>query len=1224
MARNKALEQALEERIVFLDGAMGTMIQQYKLEEKDFCGEIFKDHKKDLKGNNDLLSLTRPEIIREIHRKYLEAGADIIETNTFSSTFISQGDYDLEDICPQLNKASAQLAREAADDHMSRTGKKVWVAGSLGPTNRTLSISPDVLRPGYRAVEFESLQKAYYEQAEALIEGGVDLLMPETIFDTLNAKACILALEELFENKKEVWPVFLSVTMTDTSGRTLSGQTLEAFWHSIKHIQPLIVGINCALGAKEMRPFVEELSRISNTYVGCYPNAGLPNPLSDTGYDETPEMTAALVKDFAKDQLVNLVGGCCGTTPAHIKKIVSELGALPRRVVPEKQDSTVYCGLEAFQLTKDYRPFVMIGERTNVTGSPKFAKLIKAGDLTSGLNIARQQVENGANIIDINFDEGLLDGEKTMGEYLNLLAAEPDISRVPIMIDSSDWSVIVKGLKATQGKSIVNSISLKDGETDFIEKACYLKKFGAAVVVMAFDEKGQAATKKDKVRIAKRAYDILVKQVKFDPQDIIIDPNILTIGTGIEEHNNYALDFIEAISEIKKECPGVLISGGLSNLSFSFRGMNLIREALHAVFLYHARQAGMDMAIVNAGMLSVYEDLEPKLRELSENLIFNKDSQTTEKLLEYVNELQVSGSEKKKQKIQKPDWRTKPLEERLVHSLVHGLDEYIDSDVEEYRKTVSQSLQVIEGPLMKGMGVVGDLFGSGKMFLPQVVKSARVMKKAVNYLEPFMEKEKRSQGASKEPQVKGKFLIATVKGDVHDIGKNIVAVVLGCNNYEVIDMGVMVHCDDIFKKAKQLDVDIIGLSGLITPSLEEMIFNAKEMKRRDFKIPLLIGGATTSRLHTALKIAPMYEGIVEHIADASKVAQVCSQLLDSEQSVIYAKELNEKQQKMREQYQEKNVKLMSIHEAREKAPKFDWDNYKIPQPEFTGRKVITDIQVEDVIPFIDWSPFFWTWEMKGLYPGILKHKKYGIEAEKLHHDAQELLEKICTKKLWSPKAVIGFWPAQKDEDDILLYPGEDDSGLDTKIHCLRQQTGSGRCLSDYIAPKSSGKMDSLGMFIVTAGSEVEEMAARYKAEGDNYQAIMTQALGDRIAEALAEMIHKKAREYWGFGKNEDLTNEDLIKEKYRGIRPAPGYPACPEHTEKKTLFKLLEGEKTVGVSLTENMSMFPASSVSGFYLSFAESKYFNINKIGQDQLKDYANRKSWSLETAKRWLSHLI
>ncbi len=1219
---SKNLEQALKERLLFLDGAMGTMIQQYKLEEADFRGERFKNHHKDLKGNNDLLSLTRPDIILEIHKQYLEAGADIIETNTFSSTFISQGDYDLNDICYELNLESAKIAKQASAEFEKSTGRKTWVAGSMGPTNRTLSISPDVMRPGYRAVEFEELKNAYYEQAKGLVDGGVDLLMPETIFDTLNAKACIIALEKLFEEKQKRWPVFISVTMTDTSGRTLSGQTMEAFWYSIEHIKPLIVGVNCALGAKEMRPFVEELSRIADCYVGCYPNAGLPNPLAATGYDETPEDTASLVEVFAKDGLVNLVGGCCGTTPPHIAAIAKTLKDYSPRPIPKKKPQSVYCGLEAFKLTDDYRPFVIVGERTNVTGSPRFSKFIKAGDLTEGLSIARQQVENGANLIDINFDEGLLDGKKTMGEFLNLLAAEPDISRVPIMIDSSKWEVIVKGLESTQGKSVVNSISLKDGEADFLEKAKFIQQFGAAVVVMAFDEKGQAATKEDKVRIAKRAFDLLVKKVGYKPEDIIIDPNILTIGTGIEEHNNYGVDFIEAITEIKKECPGVLISGGLSNLSFAFRGMNEVREALHAVFLYHARKAGLDMAIVNAGMLSVYEDLDPELRKLSEDLVFNKSEDATEKLLDFAKARQEAGTDTKKAKAKAPDWRTKPVEDRLVHSLVHGIDQYINEDVEEFRVTVDRPLDVIEGPLMKGMGVVGDLFGSGKMFLPQVVKSARVMKKAVNYLEPFMEKEKAALGQESKP--KGKFLIATVKGDVHDIGKNIVAVVLGCNSYEVIDLGVMVNCDEILKKAKEHNADLIGLSGLITPSLDEMIFNAKEMQRQGFNTPLLIGGATTSQLHTALKIAPQYEGIVEHISDASRVVGVCNQLLDSKQRADYFEKLKDKQKKLREQYDNKTVKLLSLDQARENKAKIDWSQVTPPKPDFTGTKEFNELSLDEVCSYIDWSPFFWTWELKGLYPKIFDHEKYGIEAKKLFADATKLLDQIKKEKLFQPKAVIGFWPAQSIGDDIQLYEDESLSKAKEKICFLRQQVGQGHSLSDFIATKESNKLDYLGGFVVTAGKEVEVLANKYKAEGDDYQAIMVQALGDRIAEATAEMMHKKAREFWGFGKSEDLTNEDLIKEKYRGIRPAPGYPACPEHTEKLKLFSLLNAEEATGVKLTENMAMTPPSSVSGFYFSYEKAKYFNINKIGEDQLKDYASRKSWTLEEAQKWLAPLL
>lgn len=1213
----KSLRQALEQRIIFLDGAMGTMIQTFKLKEKDFRGDRWAKHPVDLNGNNDLLCLTRPEIIESIHRDYILAGADIIETNTFNANRISQKDYQLEDICYELNKTAAQLARKAADSEGKKLGRKVWVAGSMGPTNRTLSLSPDVSRPGYRAIQFDELKDAYLEQARGLVDGGADILMPETIFDTLNAKASIVALEELFIEKGRTWPVFVSVTMTDNSGRTLSGQTLEAFWYSVKHVKPILIGINCALGAREMRPFVEELSKIADTYVACYPNAGLPNPLSDTGYDETPEITAKLVSEFAEAGYVNLVGGCCGTTPPHIKAIVESVKKFKPRKIPVSKKQTVYCGLEAFKLSDDFRPFVMVGERTNVTGSPKFAALVKEGKMDEALQVARQQVDNGANVLDINFDEGLLDGKVMMHDFLNLVASEPDIARVPIMIDSSKWDVILAGLKTTQGKSIINSISLKDGEAAFIEKAKLAKIFGAAVVVMAFDEKGQATSKDHKLQICERAYNILVKKLDYSPEDIIFDPNVLTVGTGMEEHNEYAIGFIEGVREIKAKLPGALTSGGISNLSFSFRGMNPIREAMHAAFLYHARNAGLDMGIVNAGMLGVYDEIEPELREKVEDILFNRRPDATDQLLEFAKTM---GVQDKKEKVNRNEWRQLPLQERMTHSLVHGLDEFVDIDTEEALKIHGRPLKVIEGPLMAGMAVVGELFGTGKMFLPQVVKSARVMKKAVAYLEPFMEKERQAGTARNH---RGVFVIATVKGDVHDIGKNIVSVVLACNNYHVIDLGVMVSCDKILETAKKENADLIGLSGLITPSLDEMIHVAAEMERRGLKTPLLIGGATTSGLHTALKIAPKYSGVVDQVPDASQVVQVCNSLLDEDKTAVAAAvaSTKDRQERMRLRYKESEGKdLLPLEESRTRRPKIDWSQVEIPTPDFLGTRALENISLADVRPFIDWSPFFWTWELKGVYPKIFDNPKWGKEAKKLHLEALEMLDRLEKEKIVKPKGVFGFWSAASKDEDILLFDSAEQTNLVEELQFLRQQSGRFQCLSDYVAPKGGSSKDYLGAFVVTAGKEIETFAQDYKAKGDDFNAILVQALGDRIAEAMAEMLHKKAREHWGFGKSEDLSYEDLIKEKYQGIRPAPGYPACPDHWDKTKIFKLLDASKHTGVELTESLAMNPPASVSGLYFSFNEAKYFNVGQVGKDQKEDLARRRKWTIDQVNRWI----
>ena len=1213
------LNGLLKEKILFLDGAMGTMIQRYKLEEEDFRGEHFKDHHIDLKGNNDLLCLTRPEIITEIHKQYLEAGADIIETNTFNANRLSQSDYELEHIVPELNIAAARVARTAVDEFMAENPDRLcFVAGALGPANKTASISPDVNDPAYRGVTFDELVETYYEQVKALVEGGIDIILAETTFDTLNLKAAIYGIKNFLDEHPEELPLMLSVTITDASGRTLSGQTIEAFWNSVRHSDPISVGINCALGAQEMRPYIEELSKIADTYISCYPNAGLPNPLSETGYDETPEDTSAFLEEFAESGFINMVGGCCGTTPDHIAALVNKVKNLPARTIPNISDATRLSGLEALNIG-DNSPFIMVGERTNVTGSPRFARLIKEDDFDTALSVAKQQVENGANIIDVNFDEALLDGEACMRRFLNLVASEPDIARVPIMIDSSKFTVIEEGLKCIQGKGVVNSISLKEGEEKFLEQADIVKRYGAAAVVMAFDEEGQAATKEDKVRICARAYKLLTEKVGMDPNDIIFDPNVLTVATGIEEHNNYAVDFIEAVREIKKVCPGAKTSGGISNISFSLRGNNVVREAMHSAFLYHAIKAGLDMAIVNAGMLEVYENIDKELLDKVEDVLLNRNPEATETLIDYAE--QVKGTEKTKEK-DTEKWREASVEERLSHALVKGIVDYIEDDTEEARQKYDKPLEVIEGPLMNGMKVVGGLFGEGKMFLPQVVKSARVMKRAVAYLEPFMEAEKAKSGAG---QARGKFVIATVKGDVHDIGKNIVSVVLGCNNYEVIDLGVMVACDNILKTAKDLDANIIGLSGLITPSLDEMIYNASEMERQGFKVPLLIGGATTSKAHTAIKIAPEYSGVVSHVQDASLVVNVCNDLLNPEKYEKVANELQEKHEELRKLHSstQQKTNYLAIEEARSKGLQTNWDQIKIDVPEELGTQII-EVPVEEIIPYIDWSPLFWVWELKGIYPKILEHKEYGQQAQSIFDDASALLDQIVKEKRFRPRAVLSFWPASSDGDDIEIY-SEDRKEVISKFHTLRQQKEKGGnetylALSDFVAPKESDQKDYIGGFVVTSGEEVEEFADTFKEKHDDYSAIMVQALGDRIAEALAEMMHKRARDIWGFGKEEDLTPQDLIREKYRGIRPAPGYPACPDHTEKETLWELLDVENKIGVRLTENYAIYPPSSVAGLYFGHPESKYFHVGQIGRDQVEEYASRKGISVSEAEKWL----
>lgn len=1220
--KSEKLLNLLENRIVFMDGAMGTMIQRYALTEKDFRGEIFSDHQGDLKGNNDLLSLTRPDIISEIHHQYLAAGADIIETNTFSGTSIAQKDYDLESIIYELNRKSAELAQKTVEKfEKENPGRICFVAGAMGPTNRTASISPDVNDPAFRGVTFDELVEAYYEQIHGLVDGGVDILLQETAIDTLNMKAAIYAIEKYFDDHQIKLPVMLSVTVTDGSGRTLSGQTVGAFWESIKHAKPLSVGVNCALGAVEMRPYVAELSKYANCYVHCYPNAGLPNPLAETGYDETPEQTSAALLDFAESGFVNIVGGCCGTTPEHISAIRNQLITLDRRAIPHLAPQSTYSGLEPLRLANENAPFLMVGERTNVTGSKKFERLIKDDNFDEALSVARQQVENGANIIDVNFDEGLLDSEACMRRFLNLIASEPDISRVPVMIDSSKWSVIEAGLKCVQGKSIVNSISLKEGEQAFIERARLVRRYGAAVIVMAFDEKGQAATKEDKISICQRAYKILTEKVGFPAEDIIFDPNILTVGTGIEEHNNYAVDFIEAVREIKTLCPGVRTSGGVSNISFSFRGNDPVREAMHSVFLYHAISAGLDMGIVNAGMLEVYESIDPELLRRVEDVLLNRNENATEELIQFSQSLK---GEAGKQLKSDDKWRELPCEERISHALVKGIVEFIEVDTEEARANAKIPLEVIEGPLMDGMKVVGKLFGEGKMFLPQVVKSARVMKRAVAYLEPFMEAEKK---LNQRTDTQGKILLATVKGDVHDIGKNIVGVVLACNNYEVIDLGVMVNCEAILNAAVEHKVDAIGMSGLITPSLDEMIHNAKEAERRKLNIPILIGGATTSKVHTAVKIAEHYSNPIVHVADASLVINVCNELFNPESKDQFFTKLKGEQKELKERFlsSQSKVESLTLEEARKNKFSCDWKSVDISTPSKLGVHVVDDITIDEIREYIDWSPFFWTWELKGFYPKILTDSKVGKEATELFENAQKLLDTVSKNKLWTPRGVYGIWPSNSVDEKVEVYdPGN--GKLVQTLHFLRQQRLKTEdktyyCLSDFIAPISSKRKDYIGAFAVTSGVEIEAMSRKFELAGDDYNSILVKAVGDRLAEAFAELLHKKVREVFGYGQEEGWSIEEIISEKYRGIRPAPGYPACPDHEEKRKIWKLMDVEEKTGIQLTENCAMRPASSVSGYYFSHPESKYFRVGRIFPDQVRNYAAEKGVTVEEVERILS---
>lgn len=1221
-ATSQQLKQLAAEKILVLDGAMGTMIQSYKLEESDYRGERFKEFHKDLKGNNELLSLLRPDIIKDIHAAYFEAGADIVETNTFSANSISQADYDLEELVYELNVESAIIAKEVAAVYTAQNPSKPrFVAGALGPTTRTASISPDVNNPGYRAVTFDDLVEAYYEQTRGLVDGGVDMLLIETVFDTLNAKAAVYAILTIKEERNLDIPVMISGTITDASGRTLSGQTVEAFYTSLKHGDLFSIGLNCALGAKEMRAYLKNLSDVSTSFITAYPNAGLPNEFG--GYDQGPKEMAGLIQEFASAGLVNVVGGCCGTSPAHIQAIAEAVeGITPRKKPVINQKDTIFSGLEALQIRPNTN-FINIGERTNVTGSRKFARLIKENKYEEALSVAVDQVEGGAQILDVNMDEGLIDSEQAMTTFLNLIMAEPDISKLPIMIDSSRFSVIEAGLKCVQGKCIVNSLSLKEGEEVFKQQARIVQKYGAAVVVMAFDEQGQAETKDEKVNICLRAYRILTDELKFPAEDIIFDPNIFAVATGIEEHNDYAIHFIEATKEIKSRCPGAKVSGGVSNISFSFRGNQVVREAMHTSFLYHAIQAGMDMGIVNAGMIEVYQDIEPELLDRVEDVLFNRKSNATENLLEY-----ASGVQSKTKKTEKNQaWRQAPLAERLSYALVKGIDQYIIEDTEEARLQFDHPLQVIEGPLMDGMNVVGDLFGAGKMFLPQVVKSARVMKKSVAYLNPFIEAQKSSAGSGS----KGKILLATVKGDVHDIGKNIVGVVLACNNFEIIDMGVMVESSKIIDRAIEEQVDIIGLSGLITPSLDHMEDIAKEMQRRGLSIPLIIGGATTSRVHTAVKIEPHYDGPVIHVLDASRAVPTASKLTasSSSQRIDFIQEVKKEYQSLRalRAKQGKVKNLLDIESARANKLQLDWSDYQPDVPNQLGVQVIEHQDLNVLKEYIDWTPFFASWQMRKKFPAILGDEQYGVEATKLYKDALELLDQIISNEWLVAKAVFGLFPANSNgKDDLTVYQNDSRKIALKNLHHLRQQGAKAAgipniCLADYVAPKNTKVKDYIGGFCVTAGLNIEKQLALFDQAQDDYNAILLKALADRLAEAFAEYLHERVRkDYWGYDTAESLDNEALIKEKYRGIRPAPGYPACPDHTEKASLFELLGVEHQIGVSLTESYAMYPAASVSGWYFAHPSSKYFGLGLIDKSQVKDYAQRKGISLSEAEKWL----
>ncbi len=1214
--RGERLKTLLTERIAVLDGAMGTQIQGHRLSEADFRDATLADHPHDLKGNNDLLSVTQPDLIREIHGEYLAAGADLIETNTFNATSISQADYGCEGLVGEINRRSAQLAREACEIH-STPERPRFVIGVLGPTNRTASISPDVNNPALRNVTFDELVEAYQEATQALIEGGADALMVETIFDTLNAKAALFAVSEL-DPEGQV-PLMISGTITDASGRTLSGQTTESFWNSVRHAEPLTVGLNCALGGKELRPYVAELSRVADTFVSAHPNAGLPNELG--GYDETPAQTAAIVGEFARAGLVNVAGGCCGTTPEHIAAIAAAVDGVAPRQVPTVEARLRLSGLEPLTVTPDTN-FVNVGERTNVTGSAKFKKLIMGGDFETALDVAREQVENGAQIIDVNMDEGLLDSEEAMVEFLHRIAGEPDIARVPVMVDSSKWSVIEAGLKCIQGKGVVNSISLKEGEAPFLEQARLVKRYGAAVVVMAFDEDGQADTLERKMEICTRSYRLLTEVAGLAPQDIIFDPNIFAIATGIEEHNSYAVDFIEAVRGIKESLPHALVSGGVSNVSFSFRGNNTVREAIHSVFLFHAVKAGMDMGIVNAGQLAVYDNLPPPLREAVEDVVLNRDDGATERLLSMAADYSGRSERKSKNNL---EWREQPVRERLMHALIHGLTEFIDEDTEEARLAADRPLSVIEGPLMDGMNVVGDLFGEGKMFLPQVVKSARVMKKAVAHLIPYIEQEKSGGDSSSA----GKILLATVKGDVHDIGKNIVGVVLSCNNFSVVDLGVMVPMQQIIETAQRENVDLIGLSGLITPSLEEMSDVARELQRCGLTQPLLIGGATTSRTHTALKIEPHYESPTVWVKDASRAVGVTQKLINPDSRDGYVQEIRSDYEKVRERYKAGPSRraLVPIDVARERHLQIDWQADDIAKPLEPGIHELKNFPLAELVEFIDWTPFFMTWELAGRYPGILDDAIVGQQASDLYQDARAMLDRIVSENWLTAHGVAGIFPANAVGDDIQIYRDADREQVATTLHCLRQQIDKdpGKpnfSLADFVAPRATGLADHVGAFAVTAGLGCEERARAFEADHDDYNSILLKALADRLAEAFAECLHARVRRtLWGYAPDESIDNDGLIDEKYRGIRPAPGYPACPEHSEKQTIFDLLDAPNVTHMMLTESFAMTPPASVSGLYFAHPQSQYFVLGKIDRDQVEDYAARKGISVAQAERWLA---
>jgi len=1225
------ITQILKDRILILDGAMGSLIQTYKLDEAGYRGERFAGWPSDVKGNNDLLVLTQPQIIKDIHTAYLEAGADIIETNTFNATSISMADYGMEELTYEINKAAAEVARDACNDIEAKVeGKPRFVAGVLGPTNRTCSISPDVNNPGFRNITFDLLKDAYLESMSGLVDGGADIILVETIFDTLNAKAALFAIEEYFSKNNMTLPVMISGTITDASGRTLSGQTAEAFWNSLNHINPISFGFNCALGATELRPYIEEIAGLANCHINTHPNAGLPNEFGE--YDETPEQMAAEIEDWAKNGYLNIIGGCCGTTPAHIKAIADAVSKYPPRKIPDIPVKCRLSGLEPCNISEDSL-FVNIGERTNVTGSAKFKRLILEEQYDEALTVAREQVENGAQIIDINMDEGMLDGEHAMKTFLNLIASEPDISRVPVMIDSSKWPIIEEGLKCIQGKGIVNSISLKEGEDNFIKQAKLCRQYGAAIIVMAFDEKGQADTQQRKVEICSRAYDVLINKVNFPPEDIIFDPNIFAVATGIEEHNVYGVDFIEATREIKTKLPHAMVSGGVSNVSFSFRGNNPVREAIHAVFLYHAIKAGMDMGIVNAGQLAVYDDLPDELRECVEDVVLNRRDDATERLLDIADKYKGDGSTAKKE--EDLEWRNLPVAKRIEHALVKGIDIFVEEDTEEARQAFPAPIEVIEGPLMDGMNVVGDLFGDGKMFLPQVVKSARVMKKAVAYLLPFIEAEK--DGVSKS---NGKILMATVKGDVHDIGKNIVGVVLQCNNFEVVDMGVMVPANDILKKAKEENIDIIGLSGLITPSLDEMVHMAKEMERLGFDIPMMIGGATTSKAHTAVKIEQNYHGPSIWVKDASRAVGVAQHLISKETRDKFVTDTRADYEKVRTAHagRRAQTKWLSLEQARANKQKIDWSRYTPPVPNDLGLQVFDDMPLEFLVPYIDWTPFFHTWELKGSYPKIFDDAEKGVEAKKLFTDAQKMLAQIVDEHWLKARAVVGLFPANSNgAETIDVFTDDSRSEVKLSLNHLRQQTERppgkpNRSLADFVAPKDSGKKDYVGGFVVTAGIGIDEHVARFEKDHDDYSSIMLKALADRLAEAFAEHMHARIRhENWGYetgtswtpchGMEKGFDNQKLIKEDYSSIRPAPGYPACPDHTEKPLLWTLLDAEKNSGVSLTDSYAMWPAASVSGWYFSHPDSSYFGVGKINKDQVEDYAKRKGLSLAEAERWLA---